>query len=104
MATTPWIRRDRGSDYRRFVIQKMLIEKHFPCFRCWLSNGCLWCEGDITPSEDCATYRVKISYELNAVPRVRIRQPEIAPSDAIHMYSNGTLCLYQPLVLCPVNN
>ena len=62
MAKTPWISRDRGVDYRRFVIQKAVIEKHFPCFKCKLSHRHLECEGWITPSEDCATYRVAISY------------------------------------------
>ncbi len=96
MAKTPWISRDRGVDYRRFVIQKALIEKHFPCFKCKLSHRHLECEGFITPSEDCDTYRVAISYEQDGVPRVRIKEPHITPSASIHMYGTGALCLYQP--------
>jgi len=95
-AMTPWISRDRGADYRRFVTQKTLIEKHFPCFRCRLSHRRLKCEGTIIPSEHCGTYRVTISYERDRVPRVRIKEPAIVPSSIIHMYGDGTLCLYKP--------
>ena len=96
MARNPWISRDPGVDYRRFVIQKALVEKHFPCFKCRLSHRNLECEGFITPSIDCATYRIAISYEQDGIPRVKIKEPQITPSSRIHMYDNGTLCLYQP--------
>ena len=96
MAKISWISRDRGADYRRFVIQKALVEKHFPCFKCRLSHRHLECEGFITPSINCATYRVAISYDQDGVPRVKIREPQITPSASIHMYSNGVLCLYEP--------
>jgi hypothetical protein len=97
MAKAPRISRDHRLDYRRFVIQKTLIEKHFPCFTCKLRRGHLKCEGRITPSEGCATYRVAISYEQGGVPKVVIKEPHITPSPSIHMYRNGALCLYQPI-------
>jgi len=96
MAKIRWISRDRGVDYRRFVIQKALIEKHFPCFKCRLSHRHLECEGFITPSENCDTYRVAISYDQDGVPKVRIKEPQITPLASIHMYRTGALCLYQP--------
>jgi hypothetical protein len=96
MVKTPWTSRDCSLYYRRFVIQKALIEKHFPCFQCQLSHRLLSCDGIITPSEGCDTYRVSISYEQGGVPRVRIKEPRIAVSPRIHMYRDGTLCLYQP--------
>jgi len=83
-------------NYRRFVVQKALVEKHYSCFKCKHSHRLLECEGFITPSEDCATYRIAISYEQNGVPRVRIKDPHINPSPDIHMYGNGSLCLYLP--------
>ena len=96
MARKTWIKRDRATDYRRFVVQKALIEKHFPCFKCTLSHRRLRCEGLITPSDHCDTYKIAISYEQNGIPEVRIKEPEIAPSIDIHMYGDGTLCLYKP--------
>lgn len=96
MAKNLWISRNRGLDHRRFVIQKALVEKHFPCFKCRLSHRHLRCDGLITPSKDCATYRIAISYPQDGVPRVTIKDPQIAPSAAIHMYDSGELCLYEP--------
>jgi len=93
---TPWITRDRSVEYRHFVVQKALIDKHFPCFKTKLLHRRLECEGFITPSQDCTTYRVAISYERNKVPKVRIKEPQITPSASIHMYGDGSLCLYKP--------
>jgi hypothetical protein len=96
MAKRHWISRDYGIGERLFAIQKALVEKHFPCFECGMSHRCLECEGVITPSEGCGTYRVRISYARGGVPRVKIKDPQIIPSSAIHMYNDGTLCLYEP--------
>ena len=96
MAKGPWISRDRGVDERRFALQKALVEKHFPGFECRLARRCLECEGSITPSEECGTYWVSISYQRGGIPRVKIKDPQIIPSSAIHVYANGTLCLYEP--------
>jgi hypothetical protein len=96
MAKPPRISYDHAADYRRFVIQKQLIERHFPCFHCRLSRQHLVCEGSIIPSEGCTTYTVSISYKQDGVPTVRIKEPTITPSARIHMYKDGTLCLYQP--------
>jgi len=56
----------------------------------------LRCEGVIVPSDGCDTYRIRILYPQFGVPTVRIREPEIAPSREIHMYRDGSLCLYKP--------
>jgi hypothetical protein len=95
------MRRHRGDKCflqvtKQSVMQKPLIEKHFPCFECRLWHRHLECEGLITPSENCATYRVAISYEQDGFPRVKIKDPQIVPSSAIHMFRNGDLCLYKP--------
>src|SRR5438552_14134508 len=94
MAKKQWIKRDRAADYRRFVAQKALIEKFFPCFRCRLLRGRLECVGQIQPSVDCATYRILIRYEQGDVPKVWIEDPPIVPSSSIHMFKDGSLCLY----------
>jgi hypothetical protein len=96
MAKTPWTSRDRSLEYRRFVMQKLLIEKQFPCFKCKHSHRLLKCEGCITPSQGCDTYRVAISYAQEGIPKVLIKDPQIEPSPTIHMYGTGALCLYFP--------
>ncbi len=96
MARNRWVSHDRGLDGRRFVIQRNLVEKFFPCFNCRSSHRLLKCEGLITPSIGCATYRIQISYAQAGIPEVRIKDPQITPSATIHMYRNGRLCLYNP--------
>jgi hypothetical protein len=96
MAKNPRIDGECAANYRQFVAQKILIEKHFPCFACRFSNRRLECIGEITPSDGCDTYGIAISYQCGGVPQVTIKNPRIIPSAKIHMYRNGTLCLYFP--------
>lgn len=56
----------------------------------------LICEGKITPDEDCETYEVQIQYSPQAEPVVRILSPELVKSPKIHLYRDGSLCLYFP--------
>jgi hypothetical protein len=89
-------RRDFRIEHRHFVTQKFFVEKHFPGFRCTFHRNVLECVGEITPSEMCATYVIKMSYKNGGIPEVRIRSPLIPQSiwDRVHIYRNGTLCLY----------
>jgi len=82
--------------YRRFVMQKALVEKHFPCFECCFKKRRLTCVGQITPAEGCATYTVQIEYRSGGIPEVRILDPKVSWDKDIHMYRNGALCLYYP--------
>jgi hypothetical protein len=98
MATFLIPRRSNAGSHRHHAVQKYLIEKHFPCFRCRLHKGILTCVGDITPSEHCNTYRIEIRLNRGDVPMVRILEPRI-PSEIyrrVHIYRNGTLCLFDP--------
>ena len=96
MATHRWISCDYAIAERRFATQAALVQKYFPIFECGLSRRCIECDGVIAPSEGCASYRIEISYPRGGVPRVKIKDPQIIPSAAIHMYNDGTLCLYEP--------
>lgn len=82
--------------YSNFVLQKLLVEKHFPLFKCRFANRRLTCVGSITPAEDCSKYTIEISYLCGGIPEVRILYPRIEWNNEIHMYRNGTLCLYFP--------
>ncbi|MES2466344.1 MAG: hypothetical protein V4675_03495 [Verrucomicrobiota bacterium] len=87
----------RGAEgYRRFVMQKKLMGDHFPNFSCSYSKRCLTCVGSITPEEGCATYSLKISYVADHSPKVWVMSPKIALNKNIHVYSDGSLCLYYP--------
>lgn len=96
MVMNPWISRNRSAEYGRFVLQKQLVEKYFPCFHCRFLNRRLTCKGQITPSEDCDTYTISISYPFEGVPRVWVTHPQVSPSTRTHVYRNGDLCLYEP--------
>jgi len=85
-------KRDRAAEYRQFVLQKQLVEKHFPFFRCALRRNVLECVGEIVPSVHCCPYQIGIRYQYESIPQVRIRRPEIR--QRVHMYRDGTLCLY----------
>ena len=87
-------KRTHGNDYRHFVMQKILIEQNFPLFECSLHKDRLTCSGSITPSDYCETYRISITLPKGKPPKVKIKYPEIIPSSKIHIYSNGSLCLY----------
>jgi hypothetical protein len=86
------INRDHATEYRHFVAQKHLVERHFACFRCIVHRNVLDCFGEITPSIHCQTYQVAIRYRKGGIPNVKIRTPDIPKP--IHMYRDGTLCLY----------
>lgn len=86
------LRLDSAAEYRRFVLQKQLVEKHFPCFRCTLRGDVLGCIGEIVPSENCDAYQLGIRYKFLGIPEVRVRKPRI--EKRVHMYRDDTLCLY----------
>lgn len=96
MATKRFIPIKGQDPWLHLVRQKSLVERNFPCFSCTLSvhPSELVCTGEIQPCPECDTYKVQITLTKGGVPRVRIVSPRIEPRAAIHMYSNGTLCLY----------
>ena len=89
-------RTNNAQHYRHFVMQKLLVEKAFPAFQCSLCCGLLECTGVIQPSDESEQYTVQIHHTEWGVPEVRVLKPHITPRPAIHMYRNGTLCLYHP--------
>lgn len=77
-------------------MQKRLMGEYFPGFSCCYSKRCLTCVGSITPAEGCATYTVKIEYVAGHSPNVWVISPKIPFSNDIHLYRDGSLCLYYP--------
>lgn len=79
---------------RLFVLEKQCIKKYFPFLRCTLRGKNLTCHGNITPSEGCDTYKIKVEYQEGRAPRVYITDPYIEPDPEYHIYKAGHLCLY----------
>ena len=94
MVTNRYIPIKKYDHGKYLALQHMLMRKHFPCFKCSLLHGTMECCGDITPSDDCNTYRMLIRLGRSGSPKVRVLKPEIQQSSKIHMYSDGNLCLY----------
>ena len=96
MAKKKFIPIKKHNPWLHLYRQKTLVEKHFPCFACTLNvrAGVMDCTGEIQPCPECDIYRVQITLTKGGVPRVKILSPEIEPQSAIHVYSNGTLCLF----------
>ena len=88
------IPRNRAQESSHFVLEKLRVEKYFPCFKCDLKRRRLLCRGTISPSEGCDTYGVRIEYEPGCIPRVFITNPIIEPLREYHIYREGSLCLY----------
>lgn len=86
--------KNRKFSYQHFVLQKIYMQKHFPCFQCTLKKGVMICSGTIVPSDHCDEYSIALSFRHGGVPKVRIKNPQIEPSPKIHMYTDGALCLY----------
>ena len=77
------------------MLEKKLIEKHYECMRCTVSrDGLLKAKGCITPTDISETYEFIIEYLPYHKPVVNIERPRIEYSNDIHIYSDGSLCLY----------
>jgi hypothetical protein len=73
--------------------QKYIIERQFPFLKCHITNKKLICKGTIS-HEGIDEYKIRIEYREGCYPQVFIESPHIEPSSHIHMYSNGSLCLF----------
>lgn len=96
MARNKWRRMPTGRRHAHasLIIQAFGIRRNFPSFRAAVSGDRLWCVGKAQPTIDGPVYRSRIDYRYGGVPQVRIVVPDIAPRPEIHMYQNGTLCLF----------
>jgi hypothetical protein len=77
------------------MLQKKEIEKNFSFLRCRIENDTLICRGIFKP-EGCNAYDVKIEFRAGLFPQVYILNPEVKPNADIHIYNEGSLCLFYP--------
>jgi hypothetical protein len=80
--------------------QVLGMKKYFPAFECnWKGGVVIW-TGTIRPSAISESYKIKICYSLNKVPRVWVISPELVKGPngekIPHIYSKNELCLYYP--------
>ncbi|MEZ4772590.1 MAG: phospholipase D-like domain-containing protein [Bacteroidia bacterium] len=75
--------------------QKLHIEKNFDFLKCRIENDTLICTGFLQP-ETCDRYKVRILFRAGHFPQVFILSPNIEPRADIHIYKEGSLCLFYP--------
>jgi hypothetical protein len=80
--------------YRKVVCEQGLIRQSFPFLNPRIRGLDLSCRGRIRPADGCGLYRVELRYSSGDPPTVRITEPQIEPNSRLHMYRDGTLCLY----------
>lgn len=81
---------------RQVAIEKHLLERHFSFLAVKINGDLLECSGRCQPSEHSPVYQYKINYTPGRPPKVFVVSPKIAYNEKIHMYSDGSLCLYYP--------
>lgn len=77
------------------MMQKREIENKFTFLKCRIENDTLVCRGIFQP-ENCNAYNVRIEFRAGCFPQVYIISPEIKPNSDIHIYREGSLCLFYP--------
>jgi hypothetical protein len=75
--------------------QKLQIEKHYNFLHCSIENDILIATGKVE-LPNCPTYRLRIEFRAGYPPKVFVVSPTIPHHAAIHVYNDGSLCLYYP--------
>jgi len=78
------------------IKQKKYIEKHFSFLKCKISwrHWSLRCRGQVFSDVNNCIYELELIYRPFKAPLVFIKEPDIPHTMKIHVYSNGSLCLY----------
>lgn len=77
------------------MLQKRELEKKFSFLKCRIENDTLICRGVFQP-DNCNAYDVRIEFRAGCFPQVYILSPEIKANADIHIYNEGSLCLFYP--------
>jgi hypothetical protein len=77
------------------LYQKSAIERTYDFLKCKINNGQLVCTGDLQP-DGCEKYSIRIEFQAGRTPDVFITSHDIKPSNEIHIYKDGSLCLFYP--------
>lgn len=81
---------------KRIAVEKYYLEKYYSFLQVTLSNCTLECIGRCQPSEHSPVYKYRIQYTPGMPPKVFVISPKIIYDENVHMYSDGSLCLYYP--------
>jgi hypothetical protein len=96
MASKSFIPTSVPNSGKRIAIEKYFLEKHYSFLKVVLANSTLECIGRYQPSEHSATYVYRIRFTPGKPPKVFVTSPKIIYDENVHMYRDGSLCLYYP--------
>lgn len=78
------------------LIQEMLVKQCYPSATVRRFEKLLSIQMKVRDPSYQHAYHFYALYDPDEEPKVFLLEPFIRPSAAIHMYSNGRLCLYDP--------
>ena len=79
------------------AVQQYHIQKWFPKSRIYIKNSQLYWKSHIIPTQLSLKYQICLKYKLKQRPKVRVLEPTLKLPEkisVIHIYPDGTLCLY----------
>jgi hypothetical protein len=85
---------DNAEKSRRLIVESLRVQKHFTFLHPRIVGDRLVCRGTMQPTATSPAYRMEVVYKPWLPPEVRILHPEIKQESRLHIYRNGTLCLY----------
>ena len=86
-----------GGKYRTFLREKSRIESKYAFLKCVIyqqKGKKMKCKGVVKPTEYSVDYTIRINCDGHNPPKVYVINPKIEYSDDIHLYKDGSLCLY----------
>ncbi|MGV8963801.1 MAG: phospholipase D-like domain-containing protein [Candidatus Saccharimonadaceae bacterium] len=85
----------RQNSFSISMLQKTWIERKFSFLKCRIENDTLICRGKFKV-DGCNTYDIRIEFRADLFPQVYILNPAIISNAEIHIYNEGSLCLFYP--------
>lgn len=92
---------DRNYSDLDVFAQQFMLSENIPGVKSKLAGQLLTVEFSISRPHFSAVYDLTIFYHSQDLHSVMVKNSEIIPSLAIHMYSDHTLCLYYPPDISP---
>lgn len=77
-------------------LERRLLKKYFPFLKFQVKVGKLICYGHFQPTEYSRVFQYRLEWIPGNPPKVFPINPYIEYDDDIHMYNDGSLCLYYP--------
>lgn len=83
------------NSYFYAMMQKREVEGKFSFLKCVIKNDTLICKGKFEVA-GCKPYSIRIEFRAGSFPQVYVLEPNIEPISNIHIYKEGSLCLFYP--------